>query len=97
MTADTAGHSVERHASSGRARTSARHVKEELTWPPNGSRTARPRVAGDMPRTLRQLWIDEDDAHERELARKQRATRLRSKQSGRLRSSVVIPRKTRAR
>jgi hypothetical protein len=50
-----------------------------------------------MPRTLRQLWIDEDDAHERELARKQRATRLRSKQSGRLRSSVVILRKTHAR
>jgi hypothetical protein len=42
-----------------------------------------------MPRTLRQLWADEDDAHERELARKQQATRLRAKQGGRLRGSVV--------
>jgi hypothetical protein len=53
-------------------------------------RTSQPSVAGDMPRTLRQLWADEDDAQERELARKQRATRLRAKQGGRLRSSVVI-------
>jgi hypothetical protein len=42
-----------------------------------------------MPRTLRQLWADEDDAHERELARKQLATRLRAKQAGRLRGSMI--------
>jgi hypothetical protein len=51
--------------------------------------TTRPRAAGDMPRTLRQLWADEDDAHEREPAHRRRATRLRVKQSGRLRRSAV--------
>jgi hypothetical protein len=43
-----------------------------------------------MPRTLRQLWADEDDAHKRELEDKQRATRLHVKQAGRLRRSVVV-------
>jgi hypothetical protein len=43
-----------------------------------------------MPRTLRQLWADEDDAHKRELEHKQRATRLHAKQAGRLRRSVVV-------
>jgi hypothetical protein len=43
-----------------------------------------------MPRTLRQLWAEEDEAHEREVARRQRATRLRAKQCGRPRRSVVI-------
>jgi hypothetical protein len=43
-----------------------------------------------MPRTLRQLWADEDDAHERELEAKQRATRLHAKQAGRLRRTVVV-------
>jgi hypothetical protein len=43
-----------------------------------------------MPRTLRQLWADEDDAHQRELDDKQRATRLHAKQAGRLRRSVVV-------
>jgi hypothetical protein len=42
-----------------------------------------------MPRTLRQFWADEDDADEREFARKQRAIRLRAKHGGRLRSSIV--------
>jgi hypothetical protein len=50
-----------------------------------------------MPRTLRQLWADEDDADEREFVSKQRAIRLRAKQNGRLRSSVVILRKAHAR
>jgi hypothetical protein len=43
-----------------------------------------------MPRTLRQLWADEDDAHEREREHKQRATRLHAKQAGRLRRIVVV-------
>jgi hypothetical protein len=43
-----------------------------------------------MPRTLRQLWADEDDVHERELEDKQRATRLHVKQAGRLRRTVVV-------
>jgi hypothetical protein len=43
-----------------------------------------------MPRTLRQLWADEDDAHEREREHKQRATRLHAKQAGRLRRTVVV-------
>jgi hypothetical protein len=43
-----------------------------------------------MPRTLRQLWADEDDTHKRELEYKQRATRLYAKQAGRLRRSVVV-------
>ena len=70
---------------------------------------ARPWAASDMPRTLRQLWADEDDADEgaadeaskeeapdepdadnRELAAKRRASRLRAKQNGRARRSVVI-------
>jgi hypothetical protein len=51
--------------------------------------TTRPWAASDMPRTLRQLWTDEDDAHDREFAHKQRATRLRAKQDGRARRSVV--------
>jgi hypothetical protein len=37
-------------------------------------RPATPRAAGEMPRTLCQLWADEDDAHKRELEHKQRAT-----------------------
>jgi hypothetical protein len=53
-------------------------------------RTRHPRVASEMPRTLRQLWADEDDAHERELEHKQRATRLHAKQAGRLRRTVVV-------
>ena len=53
-------------------------------------RTRHPRVASDMPRTLRQLWADEDDAHRRELEQKQRATRLHAKQAGRLRRTVVV-------
>ena len=53
-------------------------------------RTRHPRVASDMPRTLRQLWADEDDVHERELEDKQRATRLHVKQAGRLRRTVVV-------
>jgi hypothetical protein len=48
-----------------------------------------------MPRSLRQLWADEDEAHERELVRKQRATRLQAKQRGRLRRSVVVHDKNR--
>jgi hypothetical protein len=52
--------------------------------------TRHPRAASDMPRTLRQLWADEDDAHQRELDDKQRATRLHAKQAGRLRRSVVV-------
>jgi hypothetical protein len=43
-----------------------------------------------MPRTLRQLWADEDHAHQRELEHKQRATRLHAKQAGRLARSVVV-------
>jgi hypothetical protein len=43
-----------------------------------------------MPRTLRQLWADEDDAHEREREHKQRVTRLHAKQAGRLRRTVVV-------
>jgi hypothetical protein len=53
-------------------------------------RTRHPRVASEMPRTLRQLWADEDDAHERELEHKQRATRLHAMQAGRLRRTVVV-------
>jgi hypothetical protein len=53
-------------------------------------RTRHPRVASDMPRTLRQLWADEDDAHQRERDLKQRATRLHAKQAGRLRRTVVV-------
>jgi hypothetical protein len=49
-----------------------------------------PSTATDMPRTLRQLWADEDDAHGRELEHKQRATRLHAKQAGRLSRSVVV-------
>jgi hypothetical protein len=43
-----------------------------------------------MPRTLRQLWADEDDAYKRELDHKQRATRRHAKQAGRLRRTVVV-------
>jgi hypothetical protein len=43
-----------------------------------------------MPRTLHELWADEDEARERELERRQRRIRLRAKQSNRLRKSVVI-------
>jgi hypothetical protein len=43
-----------------------------------------------MPRTLRQLWADEDDAHKHELEHKQQATRLHAKQAGPLRMTVVI-------
>jgi hypothetical protein len=43
-----------------------------------------------MPRTLRQLWADEDDAHDQEFAYKRRATRRRAKQAGRARRPVVI-------
>ena len=50
-----------------------------------------------MPRTLRQLWADEDDTYERQLARKQRPSRLRAKQGGRLQSSVVARGKHRVR
>ena len=50
-----------------------------------------------MPRTLRQLWADEDHAHERELAYRQRATRLRAQRGGRLRSPIVVHGKNRAR
>jgi hypothetical protein len=57
--------------------------------------TTRPWAGSDMPRTLRQLWTDEDDAQDRELARKQRATRLRAKQDGRARRSVVTHGKAR--
>jgi hypothetical protein len=49
-----------------------------------------------MPRTLRQLWADEDDAHNRELEQKQPATRLHAKQAGRLRRSVVVHGKNQA-
>ena len=52
--------------------------------------TARAWAASDMPRTLRQLWADEDDAHDRELVSKRRATRRRAKQAGRARRPVVI-------
>jgi hypothetical protein len=52
--------------------------------------TTRPRAASDMPRTLRQLWADEDDAHARAFARRQRAARLRAKQGGQPRRSVVV-------
>ena len=52
--------------------------------------TARAWAASDMPRTLRQLWADEDDAHDRELVSKRPASRLRAKQGGRARRSVVI-------
>jgi hypothetical protein len=52
--------------------------------------TRHPRAASEMPRTLRQLWADEDDAHKRELEHKQRATRLHAKQAGRLRRSIVV-------
>jgi hypothetical protein len=48
-----------------------------------------------MPRSLRQLWADEDDAHQRESERKQRATRLQAKPGRRLRSSVVVHGKNR--
>jgi hypothetical protein len=51
---------------------------------------ARPWAASDMPRTLRQLWADEDEDHDRELAAKRRASRLRAKRDGRARRSVVI-------
>ena len=51
---------------------------------------ARSWAASDMPRTLRQLWADEDDADNRELAAKRRASRLRAKRDGRARRSVVI-------
>jgi hypothetical protein len=52
--------------------------------------TRHPRAASEMPRTLRQLWADEDDVHQRELEDKQRATRLHAKQAGRLRRSIVV-------
>ena len=45
-----------------------------------------------MPRTLRQLWADEDHAHEHERAHKQRATRPRAKQVARLRRPVAVNR-----
>jgi hypothetical protein len=51
---------------------------------------ARSWAANDMPRTLRQLWADEDEVVDRELASKRRASRLRAKQEGRARRSVVI-------
>ena len=53
------------------------------------TRARHPRGASDMPRTLRQLWADEDDAHEREPEHKQRAIRLHAKQAGRLRRTVI--------
>ena len=59
--------------------------------------TARAWAASDMPRTLRQLWADEDDAYERQLAGKQRPTRVRAKQGGRLHRSVVARGKHRVR
>ena len=43
-----------------------------------------------MPRTLHQLWADEDEAQNRELERRQRRIRLRARRSDRLRRSVVI-------
>jgi hypothetical protein len=58
--------------------------------------TTRPRAASDMPRTLRQLWADEDDAHERAFTRRQRPTRLRAKQGGRPRRSALIHKKAHA-
>jgi hypothetical protein len=51
---------------------------------------ARSWAASDMPRTLRQLWADEDDAQDRELVSRRRASRLRAKRDGRARRSVVI-------
>ena len=51
---------------------------------------ARPWAASDMPRTLRELWAEEDEAQDREVADKQRATRLRAKRGGRARRPVVI-------
>jgi hypothetical protein len=61
------------------------------------TRARHPRAASDIPRTLRQLWADEDDAHERGLEAKQRATRLHAKQAGRLRRTVVVRGKNRMR
>src|SRR4029453_18753453 len=49
-----------------------------------------PGTASDMPRTLHQLWADEDEAQNRELERRQRRIRLRARRSDRLRRSVVI-------
>jgi len=48
-----------------------------------------------MPRSLRQLWADEDQAYERELEHKLRASRLHAKRGGRVRSSVVVHGKNR--
>jgi hypothetical protein len=50
-----------------------------------------------MPRTLRQLWADEDDAHDRQFAYKQRATRLHAKQSARLRRLGLVHSRAHAR
>ena len=49
-----------------------------------------------MRRILRRLWAD-DDAYERQLARKQRPTRAHAKQGGRLHRSVVARGKHRMR
>jgi hypothetical protein len=43
-----------------------------------------------MPRTLHQLWADEDEAQNRDRERRQRRIRRRARQSDRLRRSVVI-------
>jgi hypothetical protein len=50
-----------------------------------------------MPRTLRQLWAEEDEAREPEPQRRQRRTGLPAKQVDRRRRSVVIDGKTRTR
>ncbi|HKQ00072.1 MAG TPA: hypothetical protein VJ735_07050 [Actinomycetes bacterium] len=43
-----------------------------------------------MPRTLRQLWADEDHAHEHGLDHKQRPSRPRARHGARLRRSVAV-------
>jgi hypothetical protein len=59
--------------------------------------TRYPSAATDMARPLRQLWADEDEAHERELESRRRAIRLHAKQGSRLRNSVVVHSKNRTR
>jgi hypothetical protein len=59
--------------------------------------STRPRATSDMPRTLRQLWADEDDAHQRAAARRRRAIRLRTKHGDHFRGSALTHGKARTR
>jgi hypothetical protein len=68
-----------------------------VAWPvprrATAKRTSCPRTASNMPRTLRQLWAEEDEAREPEPRRRQRRTRPPARQVDRRRSGRQ-PRRT---